>query len=65
MPQRNTTPVSRRVPISEAARIAGVHHCTIRRWIAEGRLPASRVGPKLIRINVVDLDALVRPVGAA
>ncbi|KUI00954.1 hypothetical protein AU189_11490 [Mycolicibacterium acapulense] len=63
MPQRNST--SRKVGVNEAARITGLHRCTIRRYIAEGRLTAYRVGPKLIKINVDDLEALARPVGGA
>lgn len=59
MPQHNT---SRRVSVAEAARITGLHHYTIRRYIAEGRLPACRMGPKLIRIDTADLDALSSPV---
>lgn len=46
------------VTVAEAARYKGVHDRTIRRWIWEGRLPAERVGPRLLRIKVADLDAL-------
>jgi excisionase family DNA binding protein len=35
---------------------------TIRRWIALGRLPAHRVGPRLLQVNRADLDKLIRPV---
>ena len=44
--------------IAEAARRKNVSGKTIRRWIAEGRLPAERVGPRLIRIRPEDLDAV-------
>ncbi len=62
MPQQDST--RRRVPMKAAAIEAGVSVCTLRRWIAEGRLPAYRVGPRLIRVDLADLDALARPVGA-
>lgn len=50
------------VDILTAAGILGVHECTIRRWIAQGRLPARRVGPKLIRIRKADVEAFITPV---
>ena len=62
MPQRNSS--SRQVGVNEAARITGLHRDTIRRYIADGRLTAYRVGPKLIKISIDDLDALARPIGA-
>lgn len=37
---------------------------TIRRWIAEGRLPAYRVGNSAIRIKLSDLDLAIRPIPA-
>lgn len=37
---------------------------TVRRRIAEG-LPAYRVGPRAIRVDLADLDALMRPIGGA
>lgn len=46
------------VSLAGAADLKGVAPKTVRRWIAEGRLPAERVGPRLIRIKVADLDAL-------
>jgi excisionase family DNA binding protein len=38
---------------------------TIRTYVAEGRLPASKVGPTLIRIAQDDLDALIVPLPTA
>lgn len=35
---------------------------TIRNWIADGTLPAYRIGAKAIRIKRSDLDALLKPV---
>lgn len=46
----------------EAAEYFGVTDRTIRRWIADGTLPAQRVGKKLLRIDIAVLDA---PLGKA
>ena len=47
----------------EAADTFGVSENTIRNWIAQGKLPAVRIGERMIRIRAVDLAALVSPVG--
>lgn len=39
----------------DAAELCGVHQRTIRRWIAQGYLPATRLGPKALRIRATDL----------
>jgi excisionase family DNA binding protein len=49
--------------IAGAAELLGVSEQTIRRRIADGTLPAERIGPRLIRIRIADLDALGRPIG--
>lgn len=46
------------VSLAEGAARKGVSVKTVRRWITEGRLPAERLGPRLIRIKVTDLDAV-------
>jgi excisionase family DNA binding protein len=44
--------------VQQAAQIAGVHHCTMRRECRAGRLRYARVGGrKLIRIRVSWVDA--------
>lgn len=48
------------VNISVAAEYANVHPTTLRRWIAAGRLPAYRVGPRLLKIDLGELDQIVR-----
>ena len=52
-------------PVPDAARYACVSSRTLRRWIAEGKLPARRVGPRLLQVSRADLDKLIRPVPAA
>jgi excisionase family DNA binding protein len=51
------------VGIPEAATYLDVTPKTIRRYIAEGRLPAYRLGDRVVRIKVVDLDAALTPMG--
>ena len=38
---------------------------TVRRWIADGRIAGYRVGPRLIKIDMNEIDAIMRPVGGA
>lgn len=46
--------------LAEAADRLAVSHWTIRRRISDGSLPAHRFGPRLIRVNAVDVDNLGR-----
>jgi len=41
----------------------GVSENTVRNWIAQGKLPAIRIGERIIRIRVADLAALITRVG--
>ncbi|WP_244601908.1 helix-turn-helix domain-containing protein [Mycobacterium pseudokansasii] len=49
--------------IQQAAVEANVCDKTIRRWIAQGRLTAYRVGPRLIRVDLDELEASFRQIG--
>lgn len=51
------------ISLNEAASRLDVHYRTVRRWISEGRLSAVRVGPHLLKVDVTELEKLVRPVG--
>jgi excisionase family DNA binding protein len=51
--------------IADGAKYADVSTKTIRRYIADGRLTAYRVGPRLIKVDLADLDALVRRIPTA
>ena len=55
--ERDTSP--ERLSTSEAADAANVHPKTIRRWIAEGKLPSERAGRE-IRVRRADLEHLLR-----
>ena len=50
----------RLIGISEAAEYANVHPSTRRRRMADGQLPAYRVGPKLLKVDLDDVEALPR-----
>lgn len=49
----------RLVSVAAAAGYAGVHPQTIRLWYRTSRIPACRLGPRLIRIDLDDIDALI------
>jgi excisionase family DNA binding protein len=53
--------------ISDIAARYGVSQRTVRRWIARGLIEAYRVGPRLLRVDPDEVDALLRkiPAGAA
>jgi excisionase family DNA binding protein len=46
---------------SQAARLLSVHVSTVRRWIAQGKLPAYRVGDKGVRVKQADLALVATP----
>lgn len=53
------------VGIPEAATYLDVATKTVRRMIAEGRLPAYRLGNRVIKVRIDDLDAALKPIGGA
>jgi len=53
------------IGLQEAADYCDVNYRTIRRWIADGRLNAVRVGPRLLKISLEDLDRVMVPTGGA
>ena len=61
--QRDRAPVTSRqfVDIPTAANLLSIGQRTVRRHIADGKLPAYRVGG-LLRIDLADLEAFARPV---
>jgi len=63
---RKSPPVARRFgSIADAAEFAGVNPKTIRRRIADGTLTGYRMGPRLIRVDLNELDAILRPIPTA
>lgn len=49
----------------EAAEYLGVTDRTIRRMIADGRLKAYKLGDRILRLRLDEIDAAMKPVGAA
>jgi excisionase family DNA binding protein len=48
--------------LAEAAIYSRVPRSTLRRWIAQGLLPANRLGPRRIQVDLNDLDAMRQPI---
>lgn len=55
----------RLVSVTEFARHADVSTRTVRRWIAAGHLTGYRVGPRLIKVDLVDLNRITQPIPTA
>lgn len=55
----------RLVSPSKAAEYVGCHPRTIRRRIADGTLSGYRMGPRLIRVDLDELDSIFRPIPTA
>ncbi len=51
--------------IAVGAKVADVSPRTIRRYISSGRLKGYRVGPRLVKIDLCELDALVQRIPTA
>nr|WP_228489369.1 helix-turn-helix domain-containing protein [Raineyella fluvialis] len=43
----------------------GINPRTVREWISAGILPAYRVGPRFIRVDLNDVDALAERIPTA
>lgn len=60
----NSTP-RRLATLAEAAEYAACNPRTIRRRIADGSLTGYRMGVRAIRVDLAELDAMLRPIPAA
>jgi excisionase family DNA binding protein len=49
-------PTAKYLTLGQAAELRNVSQRTLRRRVADGTLPAYRVGPRLIRVLADDLD---------
>lgn len=54
----------RLVSLTEAAKHAGCHTATLGRRIRDGSLTAYKFGPRLVRIDLDELDAMLAPMPA-
>ena len=43
----------------EAAEMLSVDRDTILRWVKQGRLAASKLSPRIVRIRVADIEAML------
>lgn len=51
--------------INQAADYAACSPKTLRRWIAAGRLTGYRLGPRMIRVDLGEVDSILTPIPAA
>lgn len=59
MPEK--APERKLLSITEAAGFCSVHPNTIRNLIQSGKLPAVRIGARIIRVSLSDLEAVLTP----
>lgn len=59
-----STPPRRLVSVNDAAALLAVNQRTIRRWISESRLTGYKVGDRLIRVDIREVERLARPIPA-
>ena len=55
--------VRRYATLTQAAEYLGVTDRTIRQMIADGRLTGYRSGPRLVRVDLNEVDTAMRPFG--
>jgi excisionase family DNA binding protein len=63
--RRHPEPQRAYVGIPEAATYLDVDHKTVRRLITSGKLPAWRLGNRVIKVRITDLDNVLTPIGGA
>jgi excisionase family DNA binding protein len=61
----NTSPSRRLVSLSEAAEYLGVNVKTVRRSISRGELAGYKLGSHLIRVDLTEVDGLLRTIPTA
>jgi excisionase family DNA binding protein len=55
----------RPAPIKITSEQYGVSEKTLRRYIAQGKLTGYRLGPRLIRVDLDEVETLLRPIPTA
>jgi excisionase family DNA binding protein len=65
-PARLAASPRRLASLAEAAEYAAVNPRTVRRWITDGLITGHRVGARLIKVDLNEIDyKVIRPVPAA
>ncbi|CAN5523663.1 hypothetical protein BH09ACT7_BH09ACT7_08460 [soil metagenome] len=65
MPDTSHASRRRYAKLIEAAEYLGVTDRTIRQMIADGRLTGYRSGKRLVRVDLDEIDAAMKPFGGA
>jgi excisionase family DNA binding protein len=65
MPYPSPTVSRRYASLSDAAEYIGVNEKTIRRHIAAGRITGYRLGSRLVRVDLNELDQALRAIPTA
>ena len=63
--QTKTQTARRLVPLDSAADHLGVSPRTLRRRIADGSITGYRMGPRIIRVDLNEVEALLTPIPTA
>jgi excisionase family DNA binding protein len=58
---KNTAKAGAFVSIAEAAAYLGVNVRTVRNMLYDGRLKAYKLGPRIVRIRLSDIDTALEP----
>jgi hypothetical protein len=61
MPAKQRTPI-RRVPLAEGSAYSRLSIKTLCRYCAAGGITIYRVGPKLLHVDLDEIDRIIRPV---
>jgi len=64
-PTPTAAPARHLVSVADAAEYVGCTDKTIRRRVSEGALTAYRFGPRMLRVDLAELDAMLRPIPTA
>ncbi|OBI53598.1 excisionase family DNA-binding protein [Mycobacterium sp. E787] len=62
-PSTQDSPARRWASITDTAEYLGITRRTVRLMVAQGRIRAYRNGPRLVRIDLNEVDAAMTPYG--
>ena len=51
--------------VPDAADVFGCHPSTLRRYIATGRITGYRFGPRMLRVDLDEIEAMLTPLATA